>query len=121
MRPGEGHLPLKIIRPRIPVFSFRTVRADVARAFVNKAMANHLVLALESFATFRARAACDRAIVRSALAVDILVRAVQRLACSWQHFVDVLHVLQQVLCLESPGSTIWHVTLVGPRDQYWSW
>ena len=57
------------------MLAFRTERADIARTVVHQAMAYHLILAFESFATFRARAACDWAVVWSTLAVHILVGA----------------------------------------------
>lgn len=56
------------------MLAFRTERADIARTVVHQAMAYHLILAFESFATFRARAACDWAVVWSTLAVHIFVR-----------------------------------------------
>jgi hypothetical protein len=55
------------------MLAFRTERADIARTVVHQAMAYHLILAFESFATFRARAACDWAVVWSTLAVHVLV------------------------------------------------
>ena len=80
---GESHgpqgrvsnIPLQIVRPWISMLAFRAERADIARTVVHQAVANHLVLAFESFAAFGARAACNWTVVRSALAVHVLVRA----------------------------------------------
>lgn len=57
------------------MLALRAERADVARAVVHEAVADHLVLALEALAALGARAAGDGAVVRAALAVDVLVRA----------------------------------------------
>lgn len=57
------------------MLAFWAERADVARTVVHQAMADHLILAFETFAAFGARAACDWAVVRSTLAVHILVGA----------------------------------------------
>lgn len=56
------------------MLAFWAKRADIAWTVVYQAMADHLVLAFESFAAFGARAACDWAVVWSTLAVHILVR-----------------------------------------------
>ena len=61
------------------MFAFRAKRADIAWAIVHQAVANHLVLAFESLAAFGARAACNWAVVRSTLAVHVLVRASEHL------------------------------------------
>jgi hypothetical protein len=58
------------------VLSLRAERAYVARTIVHKTVPDHLVLPLEAFAAFATVATFHRAIVRSALAVDILVRTV---------------------------------------------
>ena len=55
------------------MLAFWTERADIAWAVVYQTMANHLIFAFESFTAFRARAACDWAVVWSTLAVDIFV------------------------------------------------
>jgi hypothetical protein len=57
------------------VLAFRAERADIAWTIVYQAMADHLVLALESFAAFGARAACNWAVVWSTLTVHVLVGA----------------------------------------------
>ena len=64
------------------MLAFRAKRADIAWTVVHQAVANHLVLALESFATFGARAACNWAVVRSTLAVHVLVGASEHLLVS---------------------------------------
>jgi hypothetical protein len=56
------------------MFAFRAERTDIAWTVVHQAVANHLVLAFESFAAFGARAACDWAVMWSTLAVHIFVR-----------------------------------------------
>lgn len=53
-------------------------------------VAYHLVFALEPFPAFRAGAASDRAIVRAALAVDVFMRAIDRLANVVIHFVQCI-------------------------------
>ena len=57
------------------MLTFRAERADIAWAVMHQAMADHLVLALEAFAAFGARAARNWAVVWSTLAVHILVGA----------------------------------------------
>ena len=57
------------------MFAFRAERANIAWTVVHQAVADHLVLAFESFAAFGARAACDWAVVWSTLAVHVFVRA----------------------------------------------
>ena len=55
------------------MFSVRTERADEPWAVVHQPVPNHLVLALEAFSAFASGTAGDRAIVRSILAVNILM------------------------------------------------
>lgn len=57
------HLPLKIVWPGISVVSIRTERTDVARGFMNEAVPDHLVLALETFAALATGTAGDWAIM----------------------------------------------------------
>lgn len=57
------------------MLALRAERADIARTVVHQAMADHLVLAFESFAALGARAACNWAVVRSTLTVHIFVGA----------------------------------------------
>ena len=67
------YIPLKIVRPWVSVLAFWAEWADIAWAVVHQAMADHLVLAFESFAAFGARAACNWAVMRSTLAVHVFV------------------------------------------------
>lgn len=67
--------PLKIIRPRILVFTIWTKRTHVAGRLMHKAMANHFVFALEAFAAFATGAFLDRTVVGAVLGVDIGVGA----------------------------------------------
>lgn len=69
------YIPLKIVRPWVSVLAFWAEWADIARAVVHQAMADHLVLAFESFAALGARATCDWAVVWSTLTVHIFVGA----------------------------------------------
>lgn len=69
-------LPLKIVWPWVFVLAQRTKRTDVARAIMDKPMSNHLILALEAFASLTPRTAPDWAVVRSVGAMYVGVRAV---------------------------------------------
>ena len=60
----------------MPMFSLWTEGANVAWTIVYQPMADHLVLKLESFSALGTRAASDRTVVRSALRMDVLVRAI---------------------------------------------
>jgi len=70
-------MSLEVVRPGIPVVSIRAKRTDVARGFMDKAMPDHLVFALKTFATLAAGTSFDRAIVRSGRRVYICVRVEQ--------------------------------------------
>ena len=59
------YVTLEIVWSRILVISVRTEWTHVAWAVVNKAVANHLVLTLKTFAAFTAGTTSDWAIVRS--------------------------------------------------------
>jgi hypothetical protein len=58
-------VPLKIIWTRVLMLSVRAERTDVSWRIMDKAMPDHLVLPLESFAAFTAWAAFDRTVVWS--------------------------------------------------------
>jgi hypothetical protein len=81
------YTPLQIIRARILVFAIRAKRTYIPRRLMNEAVANHLVLALETFATFGAETAYDRAIVWSVLRVYIGVRTVILISACFQNTV----------------------------------
>jgi hypothetical protein len=66
---------LKIVRSRISMLALWTEGTYVAWAVVHQTMANHFVLALEAFTTFRAWAAGDGTVVWPTLAVDVFVGA----------------------------------------------
>jgi hypothetical protein len=57
------------------MLSFWTERTNIAWAIVHQAVTNHFILALEPFAALGAGAACDRTVVWTALAVNVLMRA----------------------------------------------
>jgi hypothetical protein len=57
------------------MLSFWTERTNIAWTVMHQTVPNHFVFALEPFAALRAGAACDRAVVWTALAVDIFMRA----------------------------------------------
>ena len=57
------------------MFPIGTEGADVARAVVHEAVADHFVLALEALAAFGARAARHGAVVRAGGGVDVCVGA----------------------------------------------
>ena len=84
-RPADapGGLPLKIIWPGIPVVPVGTERADIPRRVVNKAMADHLVLALEPFTTLATWTPRDWAIMWSCRGMNIRVRVEQILRLEW--------------------------------------
>ena len=57
------------------MLALRTERTDVPRRSVNQPVADHLVLPLEPFAAFGARAVWLRAVMRPVLGVHVGVRA----------------------------------------------
>jgi hypothetical protein len=57
------------------VLAFWTEWTNIAWTIVHQAVTNHFVLALEPFPALRAGAACDRTVVWTTLAVDVLMRA----------------------------------------------
>lgn len=61
------HIPLQIVRSWILMLPVRTERANITWTIMNKSMPDHLVLSLESFATFTSCAAFHRTIVWSIL------------------------------------------------------
>jgi hypothetical protein len=69
----NADMSLKIIRPRILVFTVRTKWTNISRGSMYKAMTNHFVLSLETFATLASRASSHGAIVWSTLRVNICV------------------------------------------------
>jgi hypothetical protein len=73
----RANTPLEIVRTRISVFSEGTEGAHITRAVVDQSVADHLVLAFESLASFASRTAFDRAIVWTAWAVHVCVRAIE--------------------------------------------
>lgn len=63
MRAGRWKLPLKVVRPWVFVFPVWAEWTDVAGRIVYEAVSDHLVLPLESFATFASWTAFYTAIV----------------------------------------------------------
>jgi len=68
------YMPLQIVGSGISVLLFWTEWTDIAGAFMNKAMANHLILSFEPFTAFTAWAVGHRAKVRSVFGMDIGMR-----------------------------------------------
>lgn len=79
----NSYVSLQIVWTWISVLTLWAEWANVTWTVVHQAMADHLVLALEALAAFRTRAACDGAVVWSALAVDVLMRAVGGALAFW--------------------------------------
>ena len=68
---GEARAPLKIVGPRISMFSVRTERTDVTGRAMDQAMPDHLVLPLESLSTRTAWAVETRTVMRPDLRVHV--------------------------------------------------
>lgn len=98
------------------MLSFGAEGTDVAWAVVDEAVADHFVLAFEAFAAFGAGAACDWAVVRAVLAVDVLVRAGSARLVDWLRicirFALYNGLLQKILRLESASSAVRNIALV---------
>ena len=71
------------------MLAFWTEWADIAGAVVHQAVTDHLVLAFEPFAAFGTGAACHWAVVRSTLAVHILVRANEDISAGGQTQIGI--------------------------------
>jgi hypothetical protein len=70
----SNYLPLKVIRPGIFMFSFRTKRAHIAWRVVHQTVPDHLILALEPFASLAAWTTWHGTVVRTCRGVNIGVR-----------------------------------------------
>jgi hypothetical protein len=73
-------IPLQVVRPWVFMFSIRTKGTNVTRRLVDEAMTYHLVLPFEPLSALSPRAAVDRAVVRSALRVNVCVRAIDEIS-----------------------------------------
>ena len=70
----HADVPLQVIRPGIFVLPVRAKRADVAGRFMNKAVSNHFVLALEPLASRTTGTAANWTVMRPHMRMHIRVR-----------------------------------------------
>lgn len=116
----DANMSLQILRPRIFVLSIRTERTYITGRIVNKTMANHLILTLETLSSWPSRTSDNWTKVRTIRRMYIRMRALLDVSSrTTLNNGKRMHLLEQVLCLKRQGSTPWKVASEPARLTVW--